>query len=58
MNTSCLNLGMVKGQNWKNWRARVSEERDLRISEASEVVRVRFRVLKYSERSRKGSEVG
>lgn len=58
MNTSCLNLGIVKGQKWKNWSARFSDERDLRISEASEVVRVRFRVLKYSERSRKGSEVG
>lgn len=29
--------------------------RDLRISEASEVVRVGFSVWRYSERSRKGS---
>lgn len=38
------NLGIEEGQNRKNWRARVGEVRDLRISEASEGVRVSVRV--------------
>lgn len=49
-------LGIPEAQNRKNSRHRWGWFRHFRISEASAVVMVRFRVVRYSERSGKGSE--
>lgn len=54
MKGSFRKLGMWEGQNRKKRRARWGQDRDLRISEASDGVRGGDRVWRRSERSRKG----
>lgn len=44
MKQSWRNLGIEEGQKRKNWRARVGDWSDLRISETSEGDRVTVRV--------------
>lgn len=54
MNGSWRKLGDREEQKWKNFKAREGQLRDLRMREASSVVRVGERDERYCERSVKG----
>lgn len=54
MNGSWRKLGDREEQKWKNFKAREGQFRDLRMREASLVVRVGERDERYCERSAKG----
>lgn len=57
MKASWRKLGEREGQKWKNFKAREGQFRDLRMREASAVVRIGEREETYSERPRKGTDL-